>query len=203
MITERIVRFPYEEWMREVFFGDNDLVSLPYCVCYQYYVDESDCGEFGFSTENASYILSCVFGKEVSLYTGHGVKKTEHIDINGLYLYGDSLINNNLLNSYSGFSSIELKNKLREKKGMVPVANVEKPCLYNIQVDDRFDVLKINELININADFFLSRFFMPEAGQSMLIFDLSVWSEINKCASVIGVDCVELNSIDELSEKNR
>ncbi|NUU69038.1 hypothetical protein HQN64_23475 [Enterobacteriaceae bacterium BIT-l23] len=201
MITERIVKFPYEEWMGEVFFGDNDLASLPYCVCYQYYVDESDCGEFGFFTENASYILSCVFGKEISLYTSHGVKKTERIDINGLYLYGDSLINNDLLNSYSGFSSIELKNKLRERKGMMPVAIVEKPCLYNIQVDDRFDVLKINELINTNADFFLSRFFMPEAGQSMLIFDLSVWNEINKCASVIGVDCMELNSIDELSEK--
>lgn len=197
MPNERIIKFPFPEWIGEKFTQNNNLHKIAYCVCYQKIDKRDGFGPYGFTTEKSHKIITNVFGGFFYVDDKSGTIRTAtNVNTDGIYLYGEK--NHEILKEYSRYFSLKTKNKIKLKKGLSIEPLLNEPVLYHAIKDGIFDSDKINTLINSGCSFFLSKFNMPEGGQVLSFFDPVVWENIKIESAKKDVEAIELNTSTQL-----
>lgn len=170
---ERILEFPLpEEW--DIF--EEKSIKDARCICYQYNVDENGYGPYGFSTDNAKLIIQEIFNDLFFFDKDKkSFKKASFINNNGFYVYGNNV--QKLERELLAFLLWEKKKSILEKKSIAAPDPPPYPAILNAYHQDK---LSFNGMKNINSSgngCFVSKFYMPEAGQT-LIFTLDDVSDL-------------------------
>jgi hypothetical protein len=197
MLVERVIKFPFPDWICDKFTREHKLYKTPYCVCYQQIIANNDYGPYGFSTEKSLKIIRNSFGSIFYVDDKkETIRKCDSINYDGIYLYGAEI--EGLIKEYNNYFALKLKNNIKIKKGLMAEPVGHEPILYHVIKNNTFDTGKVNTLSDRGCGFFLSKFNMPEGGQILFIFDSKIWSNIKLASVKEGVDSLELNSPNEL-----
>lgn len=195
---ERLIKFPLPEYCN-CFDSVQNLIRIPYCLCYQYDIDNNGYGPYGFKTFKAKSILEKVFN---NLYYWNNNQIIEYNSLDfrsGLYFYNEP---DWVKLKIKEISSYHIKVKkdilLRKKNGTALLVQTSPPHLIRVY-DGLFKTDILNELLISNINFFISIFFTPEAGQSFIFFDHTLLSEILQIAKENGISLTDISSIEKLA----
>lgn len=192
---EKIIKFPFPEYNE--CFDNKVLLNKPYCLCYQYDIkDNSQYGPYGFETAKSQSLLQKVFS---NVYFWNQDKQDlveMPIDIRkqGIYLYGSMEIIEQTRKEILTYRLCKKKNEYLKKDD--PIGNM--PILLRIFDNHKYNANGINQFIEDKINFFIVQFFTPEAGNSLVLFDDSVWEAIKNIALQEAVNTDEVQSINEL-----
>lgn len=197
MPYERIIKFPFPEWISEKFTQNQNLHKIPYCVCYQRIEGHEGYGPYGFTTEKSHKIITNVLGDLFYVDDkSQSIKRAMNVNIDGIYLYGKK--NHEIIKEYSEYFSLKTKNKIKSKKNLPINPLPSEPVLHRGIKDGVFDSNKINILVDYDCSFFISKFNMPEGGQVLSFFDLIIWDNIKLESAKEDVEAIELNTSNQL-----
>jgi hypothetical protein len=200
VIHERIIKFPVPEWNRVI---SSDLDSIAYCICYQYDFTINNNGSYGFNTERSLKIIKGTFPdlffykrckdnvKEL-LTNAVGVKEK------GVYFYGANEKIKALSMEIDRYYLAKKKNEIKLRKSLAPELLPPKPLLLGLSNNQVYESDVIRRVIGAGCGLFISHHYMPEAGDSLILFDQHIVSSLKNNALRYGVNFLEVNSIDDL-----
>lgn len=195
---EKLIKFPVPDWNRMI---NSDLDSIAYCVCYQYNIDSNGFGPYGFNTDNAEKIIKKSFSNLMYLENNNDrflLKYVENIQQSGIYLYGEK---ENLDLVYAELIKYYLekkKNEIKLKKLLPQTSLPSKPLLLNLIDNDKYKSEVITKMLYSGCKIIICHHYMPEAWQTLILFDQDILSKLKKYTSYYRVQFVEVSSIDKL-----
>lgn len=199
MNNEKLIKFPIPEWNRVVSF---DLDSIAYCICYQYNIDSSGFGPYGFNTVTAEKIISKTFVNLMYLEKSDNgnllLRHVENIRKHGVYLYGNNSRLESLNIDASKYFLAKKKNELKLKKRLQQEPLPPEPLILNLLNEDGYISDAINNILCMNLGIIICHNYMPEAGQALILFDQNILSDLKSNASYYKVEFVEVSSIDKM-----
>lgn len=194
---ERLIKFPYPKYCNCLESAQN-LRYSPYCLCYQYDVDDNGYGAYGFNTIKSELVLKDLFN---SLFYWNNDNIIEYQSLNiksGLYFYNDDAWVKSEMRNICSYNISLRKTELLRRKGINVISEPTKsPLLFNIY-DGSYKTDVLNDLLELNINLFISHLFTPEAGQSLILFDPSLILKIEQIAINKSIEFVKVKSIDEL-----
>lgn len=199
MNNEKLIKFPIPEWNRVV---SSDLDSIAYCICYQYNIDSSGFGPYGFNTVTAEKIISKTFFNLMYLEKSDNgnllLRHVENIRKHGVYLYGNNSRLEPLNIDASKYFLAKKKNELKLKKRLQQESLPPEPLILNLLNEDGYISGAINNILCMNLGIIIYHNYMPEAGQALILFDQNILSDLKSNASYYKVEFVEVSSIDKM-----
>jgi hypothetical protein len=188
---ERIIEFPFDQWgFLEAFIEESELPQA-YCVCYQYDVNVSGYGPYGFDTEKSKALLAEALEPLVFW------NKTRHQFLNALTPNGSGLFfpkgqpsvaaMEREVKSYNRAMDMQ---KLRRRYGKEteeknpPV----KPLIMQLVENGKISLPAISKLIVGGVDLFIGYMDMNTGGLQLIFFDRKAVDKIKNYASIISVD---------------
>jgi hypothetical protein len=196
MVKERIFEFSLPTY-KQIFTQEN-FSETPYCLCYQYDINDVGRGPYGFNTANSRKIIHSVFenlrywNKKYSQFIDHTEIKKD-----GLYTYGDNsffIKQQEYVNNYS----LALKKKeLLSKKGLTH-SLPQIPILSYLWKESLIDTSAVNLILKDSMQFFILDFFAPEAGKTLILFDKSIKKRIKEASALVNIDFYTVNQINDL-----
>ena len=192
---ERIIKFSVPEYGK-IFDCRMELKCNPYCICYQYNIDNK-YGPYGFNTKKSAQFIKNVFGEVLSWDAEkYQLYKTSYRQ--GLNFYGnlDGILY--LYEKSKSYQKATKKNELlkRYNKPIQPLP--EKPLVLDISDEGVYKSAIINKLKETGISIFIGVSYAPEAGESLILFDENLTEKIKHVAYMIDIDFVEVHSIDDL-----
>lgn len=197
---ERIIKFPVPDWNRVISSG---LDSMACCICYQYDFKENNYGPYGFNTDLSLKIINDTFpelffykkcsdnGKEL-LTNATGIKEK------GVYFYGDNEKIRSLGVELDKYYLAKKKNEIKLRRSLASEPLPPKPLLSYLSSGQVYESDIIRKIIGAGHGLFISNHYMPEAGDSLILFDPHIISSLKNNALRYGVNFFEVNSIDDL-----
>lgn len=196
---ERIIKFPLPDYIKIV---DNfDALKIkPYCICYQYNVDNMGYGPYGFETDFSEKILNHIWAS-VEIWDKERIiplksfqqkrgdifftKKTKELELE--------------INNVKKYQLIKKKNTLLNKKDKQTISINNKPILLDLFNENRLlKTSSLNYLLNLNIYFYIRRFYSPEAGDTFIIFENNVLDKIIRFTKNSLCNFLEISSINNL-----
>jgi len=197
---ERIIEFPIPDW-DEVFVGDTDLKYKARCICYQTNVDKMGYGPYGFITDKAESIIFCLF-KELFYFDWESrvLRKNSSVSVRmkGLYIGGNAIKNQELEQKLISYNASELKNSLRRKKGLPVIFSNEAPIILGTYQGELIDAGVVNQLICEGYFCLVVKYYAPQAGQSLVLFEDKDFEKLKVYAQDVSIDYHTASSIDDL-----
>ena len=189
--SERVMKFPVPDWKR-LFSKEFDKITT--CFCYQYDIDESFYGPYGFDSSIAKKIINDF----ISYFVFYDVveRKLTNVDNvyrNGLYISSDG---NSLGNEIEIYSMAVKKNELRKGRGLNEIEVEKKPILLSVDSECKIPNEVIVHLINDDIPFFIVNDYMPEAGKSIMIFSEEMVKRFLDVVRKYNVDICAVDNID-------
>ena len=87
---EQLIRFPYPLYNDSVKSLET-LIEKPYCLCYQFEVNENGYGPYGFDTEKSKELLKKLFEGLYFWHNGAFIKNDNYNLRSGIYFYNENL----------------------------------------------------------------------------------------------------------------
>lgn len=196
-INNYIVSFPYPSWSN---LTDNDtgLIKKPYCICW-YELDEHNDITYGFKNITAKEFLKRLFSKVMlvsedsyKLHSPEGFKSRQ------VYFYDDNKEFNVLKNEIERYFLLKKKNELLKKRGMILKENVNDLSYMLFEINGVISSNAINSSLKKKVPLFLSCYFTPEAGETIVLFNEDVELKIRHIAINMGVIFKKYKYISEL-----
>lgn len=189
--NERVIKFPVPDWKR-LFSKEFD--KLTTCFCYQYDIDESFYGPYGFHSSIAKNIIND-FKCDFVFYNVIERKliNVNNIHRNGLYISSDR---NPIGNEIEIYSMAVQKNDLRKRRRLNEIEVEKKPLLLSVDSECKISNEVIVHLINNDIPFFIVNDYMPEAGKSIMIFSEEVVKRFLDVVRKYNVDICAVDNID-------
>lgn len=183
-----------------IIFDDVDKLHYsPYCLCYQYNIDDYGFGVYGFDTAKAMGMLKSVF-KELILWNPCKMESELFSPNKQGISFCEKKINP-LFDEVTKFRVYNSKMLLLQKMGkMVPDMKLTSPLLYRLYdlKNNVYNSEVLNTFLANNFRFLIHQFYTPEGGNCFLSFDLDVKRKIAKWAGDNNVIYEELSDINEL-----
>lgn len=198
--NERLIKFPVPDWNRVI---SSDLDSIAYCLCYQYDFGPNNFGPYGFNTDKSSKIIHDLF-PNLFFYRKNAESDTSRlistgtINSKGIYLYGDTEKINLLQIELDKYYLSKKKNEMRLKKNLNPEPLPSEPVLLGLEKKSEYRSDSIRAVINSGCGLFIHHHYIPEAGDSIILFDCYLESSIKNTVLNYDVDFLEVDSIDTL-----
>ncbi|ANI30570.1 hypothetical protein PL78_12130 [Yersinia entomophaga] len=200
VIKERLIKFPVPDWNRVI---SSDLDSIAYCLCYQYDVDINNYGPYGFTTSTSLKIINDTFPnmyfyKNADNSTNVKLISVGNVKNKGAYLYGSNEKIEHLSVELDKYQIIEKKNEIKMRKSLSLDPPPAKPLISNLSNNHGYESDVIKKIISFGCGFFIYHHYMPEAGDSFILFDRELVSSLKNCALNYGIEFLEVSSINDM-----
>ncbi|MCX8749558.1 hypothetical protein J3U75_09270 [Snodgrassella sp. B3088] len=199
VINEKLIKFPIPNWNRII---NPDLDSMAYCLCYQYNINCNGYGPYGFNTYFAKKIILKTFPNLMYLDKQNSefisLKHVENIQRDGIYLYGDKEKLDLIYSELNKYYLIKKKNEMKSKKKLSQEPLPSKPLLLDLIEDNKYKSEVIKKILHLDYKILISHHYMPEAGQTCILFEQNILLKIKEYALYYNVPFVETSSIDQL-----
>lgn len=191
-----IVRFPFPDWS-ELTDNDGKLIKKPICYCWLQMGEDKEV-TYGFDNEIASDFLKTLFPKFL-MVDESGVKEClfNKLPPGEICFYDDGERIEMLKKTFFEYFLNKKKNELLKKRGGRDENNVD-INLMPLELNAGVSSESINNCLKSNLPVLIMRFFTPEAGDTFVIFDEGLDSQIRKLAEKLGVKYEEYKDINEL-----
>lgn len=190
---ERLIKIPVPDFNEVI---DNEITSESFCLCYQFNIDDSGYGRYGFDTEKAKDLLKNLFP---DLYCYDDKIKTlvkkKSLDSQGLYFFENW---EKIKAELDGYKLTIKKNEILARKGMAIKNCNEKPRLFEVYENGKLSSNVVDELISLDCGFFIVNNYMPQGGKCLIFIDSSHLDKIQLAAKNMDIKFDDLPSIDSL-----
>ena len=199
MKKNKLIEYPLPNYL-PVFDNLKLLDFTPYCISFQNRVDVNGFGRYGFDSEIGEKCISYIFGDiyfetENKLFKLKGAPKRNDV----LYFYPTDDVIKSLIEQKIRYTQSIKKHELLLKQGEVLLDLPPEPLLSNLLSTNKlFRVDIINQLISQNISFFLQRFYSPEGGNTLILFDKKIREGIKEYCLVNDIFFDKKDSINEL-----
>lgn len=196
---EKIIKFPLPQY-NEIFNVKEELIKKPFCICYQYDINENGYGPYGFNTNKSLTLLKKTF-ESLHIYVDGKIQKMNDSIAafkNAIYLYNSENAVELLSKEINNYSIMVKKKEIFRRNQKEDIKLPEKPIILDVIKNDLFDVQILNQLLDKNINLFLTKYYAPEAGNSLVLFDDDIISIVQNISKELGVEYCEVTSINEL-----